>query len=160
MHCDCVLIHSGCCSQGPHTGWLHTTEMCSVMVLEVGSLKAQSWEGHVPPEVSRGESFLSYSYLLLFWKNRLFILATLARGLSCSAACGVTSPAQQGGFLTTGPPGEPLPLPAFWQLLGSLVFLGLQPQRCKLCSYMAFPPCISAFTQPYQDAGHWVWAPP
>ena len=89
-------------------------EVRSVMVLEAGSLQARSWEGHVPPEVSRGESFLSYSYLLrLFKVTYLFILATPERGLSCSAACGVTSPALQGGFLTAGPPGEPLLLPPF-----------------------------------------------
>ena len=155
MRGDCVFTHSGCCSQGPQTGWLHTMEVRSVMVLEAGSLQARSWEGHVPPEVSRGESFLSYSYLLrLFKVTYLFILATPARGLSCSAACVVTSPALQGGFLTAGPPGEPLLLPPFWQLLGILVFLGLQPQHYGLCSYMAFSPRVSAFTQPL--SGHWA----
>ena len=51
-----VLV--SCPHEAPHTGWLETTEMCSLTVLGAGSLKSGCQQGCVPSEICRGGSFL------------------------------------------------------------------------------------------------------
>ena len=69
----------------------------------------------------RGEGF-TLQWLLFLWStgSRAQALVVAARGLSCCEAYGIfpdqggmeaVSPALQGGFLTTGPPGKSLLLP-------------------------------------------------
>lgn len=122
------------------------------------SLQARSWEGHVSPEISE-RVFPLYSYLLLLFKvTDLFILATPACGLSCSSACGGHVPALQGGFLASWTIREPLLLPPFWQLLGILVFLGLQQHYASAVTW-PFPHVSLPSHSRCQDTGHWVTGP-
>ena len=50
---NAVLVSYGCCNKLPQTGWLKTTEIYCLTVLEAGSLKSRYWQGHAPSETNR-----------------------------------------------------------------------------------------------------------
>lgn len=60
----CVLVSKSCHNKLPLTGWLKTTEMYSLRVLESGSLRSKCWQGHVSSEGSEKDSFPA---LFSFW---------------------------------------------------------------------------------------------
>ena len=43
----------GCCNKTRQTQWLKTTEIYSLLLLEVRSQKSRCWQGHAPPKASR-----------------------------------------------------------------------------------------------------------
>lgn len=49
-----------CCDNRPQAGWLRTTEMDCLSVLEVKSLKSRCRQGCAPSEDSRGGSLLAF----------------------------------------------------------------------------------------------------
>ena len=60
--CPCTSVAR--LTQQSTTGWLKTTDIYSFTVLEVRSPKSRCWQGHIPSETCRGESFLASGSLL------------------------------------------------------------------------------------------------
>ena len=51
-----VLVFQHCGNKAAPTGWLNTTEICSVTVLEARGHQSRWWPGHAPSEAFRAES--------------------------------------------------------------------------------------------------------
>lgn len=82
-----MLVSCGCSNNIPQTGWLQTTELYCLPVLEARSPKSSCWQGRAPPKGSREESFLvSFSFWCL-WAVRgvLWHVAASRRSLPLSS---------------------------------------------------------------------------
>lgn len=62
----CWISFLGCCNKGPLAGWLKTTELYYLTVVEARSSESWYWQGHAASETRRGDSLLVFSWLLVF----------------------------------------------------------------------------------------------
>ena len=73
---DVVLISLAFYNKVPQTGWLKTTEVYFLTVVDARSLKSNCWQGHAPSKPARGGLFF-VSWLLPVPGNPLLVAAQI-----------------------------------------------------------------------------------